>query len=688
MLLLAQKADNLAVDQTLPIAIERNNVEAIRILLARGANVSPWCCSQFLNTVESRSDEIVKELTREVKGACQNCRDKGLVRAAAFGHAGTVRILLERGANPNFERANALGVAIGSNRQDIASLIVSSKAIRVQPELLDMAIGDAYSQSKHHVLITCLQARSSSPTEAVDRLLLQAVERSQFDLVAPILQSNASAEYQGGAVVIAAVLSRRHELLAAVVHGGKASQSSMAAAIAQATELGDIRITGHMVDVLLSAGLRGDAANKTLIRILDRKFAVGDDVSRLNLARLLLDKGGADVNFQQGLALILAATEGWLNILSLLIRYGPSFASLRAAMPPIMRLRDSRLRNEMIDIFISSRAGNSSIVEDLKAALVAAASQALCLEALEYLAESDLPGSAILSGFSAAISSEGWITPSGYPIIQFLLDNHASGAPVDEGFCLATRSFARDAVEQLADFISPGCVNRALLGLIKNSPEWHSPDDRNIWLIEHLLEEGAQGEPVNTALVNALQAYTSNPKSASKDLVDILLNAGDVNFEHGEALKIAIQAGDTQLLEELARKGASKETMTHAFHEAIMTNLDEEKVLELLKTLSKRSETKPDFKRILPDCQPPIFKCLRAHPESVKLVKYLIKSGCEVDATARYKLYDDTEPESITAFAWALSQSEKGRTVSSAVITALINAKGEHSIRISIYTNF
>ncbi|KAI1117432.1 hypothetical protein F5Y14DRAFT_447893 [Nemania sp. NC0429] len=679
LLVLAQKADSLAVDQALPIAIEQNDVEAIRILLARGANVSPWCCSQFLNTVQSCSDEIVRELTREVRGACQNCRDKGLVRAAAFEHAGTVRVLLERGANPNFERANALEVAISSNRQDIASLIVSNNAIRVQPGLLDMAIGDAYNQSKHHILITCLQARSSGPTEAVDRLLLQAVERHQFNLVTPILQSNASAEYQGGAVVIASVLSRRPELLAAVIHHGKASQSSMAAAMAQATELGDIRITGHMVDVLLSAGLCGDAANKTLIRILDRKFAVGDDVSRLNLTRLLLDKGGADVNFQQGLALILAATEGWLNILSILIRYGPSFTSLRAAIPPIMKLRDSRLRNEMIDVFISSHRSNSSILQDLKAALVAAASQALCLEALEYLAQSDLPRSAILAGFSAAITSEGWTTPSGYPVIQFLLDNQASGAPVDEGFCLATRLFARDAIEQLADFISPGCVNRALLGLIENSPEWHYPDDRNIWLIENLLEWGAQGEPVNMALVNALQAYTSNPKSASKDLVDMLLHAGDVNFEHGEALKIAIKAGDTPLLEELARKGAIKETMTHAFHEAIIGNLDEEKALELLKTLSKRSEkrseTNPDFKRILPDGQPPIFKCLRAHPESVKLVKYLIKLGCEVDATACHNLYNNTEPESTTAFAWALSQSEKGRRVSSAVIKALIDAK-------------
>ncbi|KAI5925143.1 ankyrin repeat-containing domain protein [Camillea tinctor] len=104
--------------------------------------------------------------------------------------------------------------------------------------------------------------------------------------------------------------------------------------------------------------------------------------------------------------------------------------------------------------------------------------------------------------------------------------------------------------------------------------------------------------------------------------------------------------------------------------------LEEENVLEILKVLTDwEPEYQPDFKRGLPSRYPPVFDCLATYPASVKLVKRLIKLGCEVDAKGLTKLYDTTAPEYATALAWALSQCERGRVVPSAVITALIDAK-------------
>ncbi|KAF2962893.1 hypothetical protein GQX73_g10674 [Xylaria multiplex] len=680
LLLLAQKADEQAVNQALPIAIEQDDPEKVRILLARGANASPWC-TQFLNAVEFGADEVVDELTRIIKGACQDCRDKGLVRAATFGHANKVRILLDKGADPNFERATALGATIGTGREDIGTLIVSHKSTRMRPELLDMAIADAYSKSKYQILITCLRAREGGQTETLNRVLLQAVKCNQFNLIAPLLRSKASVEYQGGAVVVAAVMSKQHKLLEVVLSSGKVSQSSMAVAIAHATELGDLQVTGDMVDVLISAGLRGDAVSQTLIRILNPKFAAGDGTFRLDLASLLLDKGGAEVNFQRGHALVLAATEGWLDILSLLLRYQPSFASLKAVMPYIMGLKDYERTIETLNMVVKFGDSNPFISEDLKAAAVSSAAEVLRHDVLEYLAQSSLSESTILAGLSAAISSgEEWVTPSGLPIIQFLLDRGALGPLVNEAFCRATKLIARDAIELLGDFISEECVNTALLDLVENSPEWHSPDDGNLWLIEYLLGRNAHGEPVNMAFLYALEAYTSTPKLASKTLLDTLLMVADVNFRHGEALKVAINRSDESLLKELVSRGASEDTMTHAFNEVIIARLGEKEVLKFLGVLSdKKLGYQPDFKRVLPGRYPPIFDCLVAHPESVKLVKHLIELGCEVDAKACTKLYDTTEPENATTLSWALSQSGVSREISSDVIKALIDAKAKNS---------
>lgn len=636
-------------------------------------------CSLFLEAVEFASDVIVYELTRPLKGACQDCRDRGLVRAATIGHGKKVQILLDRGADVNFDNASALRVANRSGREDIAMLIVSHSSVtQMRPDLLDWAVGDAYAHSKHQVLKACLRAGAIGPSETMDRTLLKAVVHSQFDLVDALVQSHASIEYEGGAPIVAAAGSGQPRLLQAVISGGKASQSSMAAAVAQVMKLGDVRVIHHMVDVLLSAGLRGDAVSRTLIRILDKRLTVCDENSRLGLASLLLHKGGADVNYQQGQVLILAAAEGWVDILGLLIRYEPSITSLEAAMAPIMRLEDLEKTTIMIDMIIGAGPSSPAVVERLGDAAVASAAEALRLDVLQYLAHSCLTASAILAGFAAAISSKDrWVTPPGLAILQFFLDQGVIGSPIDEAFCRATRLLAQDAVEMLVRFVSPECINRAFRGMIEESPEWHAPDDSNLWLVQFLLEWGASGEPVNIALLYALNAFVKG--HASADLLDILLTTSDVNFQHAEALKIAIRGGDVQLLGKLASNGASRESITHAFSEVIITNLEEDKVLQLLDVLVDREpQDRPDFEKTLPDRCPPIFDCLAIHPNSVKLIDRLISLGCDVDATIFARIHDTEKPEPATALTWALSRTDNGnaRQISSAVIKALIDAKG------------
>jgi hypothetical protein len=215
--------------------------------------------------------------------------------------------------------------------------------------------------------------------------------------------------------------------------------------------------------------------------------------------------------------------------------------------------------------------------------------------------------------------------------------------------------------------------------MIEHSPDWHSPDDRNLWVVQLLIERGASGKPVNIAFLKALDAFTS--KHASRNLLDTLLDDGaaDVNFRLGEALKIAIRGGDAGLLEELASRGASRETITHAFSEVILARLEEGKLLELIKVLVDREPaTRPDFKKPPPNWYP-IFDCLAAHPESVKLLNRLIELGCDVEAEIPTKLYDTTGVEPATALLWALSQPESSGTQRpySVTITALIDAKGK-----------
>lgn len=93
LMLLAMKADDTALNEALPAAITQNEVEKTIFLLARGADASRLC-NEFLNAVDVGSDDMVDALTSIMKGSCQSCRDKGLVRAATAGQANKVSRLL------------------------------------------------------------------------------------------------------------------------------------------------------------------------------------------------------------------------------------------------------------------------------------------------------------------------------------------------------------------------------------------------------------------------------------------------------------------------------------------------------------------------------------------------------------------------------------------------------------------
>lgn len=118
---LAFQADDIALNQALPIAIRANTLEKTLTLLARSANATPLR-KEFIETVEIGSVSLVDTLlgSRPLNRACQDCRDRGLVRASASGHTTKARTLMAKGASAIFEDAAAFKTAIHTGREDIA----------------------------------------------------------------------------------------------------------------------------------------------------------------------------------------------------------------------------------------------------------------------------------------------------------------------------------------------------------------------------------------------------------------------------------------------------------------------------------------------------------------------------------------------------------------------------------------
>jgi hypothetical protein len=675
---LAMRADQHTLNQALPAAISRKDTSKTRILLARGADATPLC-AEFLAVFDSCSDELVDVVLRMRGGACQGCRDKGLVRASSSGQTAKAAMLLKNGASVVFEHAAALRAAIRSRRPDIAEAILSRQELRCQGGLLDSVVEEAYTNEQHHILRACLQAGARGP--ATDATLLKSVENGRLELVEALTKHGASVEHQAGAPVSSAIRSRNPKLLQTILRG-RPSHTTLMAAVDEYLMLKDMTVMHQMLGPLVASGLAGsDCTGMILVHILAETTLVGEQDHRLGLARLLTERGRANVNIQDGRPIALAAAKGWPDILSLLLSCEPLFGSLQAALSPSIALADPKLRFQSVDMLLVAGLRNCSAdhAKSLKATAVRLAAKYCCLDVLEHLAQSSLPKPVVLSGFSAAISSTQWHTPRGLGVIRLLLHLGASGPEVDKAFCYAAQVYERDAFELIAPYINITFLGEVLDTVTQRSTTWLSPDSRNLWLIHYLLEHGAKaGSYANLAFLRAVPAYLAG--SSSEALVETFLTVGlaDVNFQSGAALKMAIRAGNVGVFKMLLSRGANKETLVHAFHEAITCPLDEDTALAFIDILACGNDTVTvsDFKTVI-RLGSPIHDCLAVHPESAKLVRRLVDLGCDPDGLVQAELYDGRGLELCTPLLWALCPSmERRRPVSSAAIEALIKAKG------------
>ncbi|KAH7137366.1 ankyrin repeat-containing protein [Dactylonectria estremocensis] len=656
--LLAQTADERCVTEALPVAISQNDAAKAYILLARGADASR-ACDQFLQAVQSGSDDMVNILLRKSKGACQDCRNQGLVRAAKHGHVAKAQMLLANGADVAFQTGSALFTACKNKNEEVAKHIAAHETMSGRTKLLDDVVGEAYGLMQDQLIKACLLAGAKGLK--TDATLLKAVEDQNPPLVESLVQHGASVCYENGAPLLSAVKAGRPDLLKILLQG-KPSDGMLYAALDQAVEIPDLPTVRQLVELILSAGLRGDTVAATLLRVLEDALIMGNEPVDKQLVDILLTKGSANVNYGGGKLFALAIGKKRVELLSTFLLHGPSVVSLSSAAIAAMTLNEPEIRLQVIELLM--QAGSSQTAsgwgcdERLQNAVAIAAAKGLLLDVLQYLAQRQTSTKAFAAAFAALVSgSENWLNPSGLEVIQFLLELGASGPEIDEAFCRAATRFDPDAIALLQSATGPDALGKALSRVMEHSDEWQFPD--NLWLVSDLLEEGCAGESVNVALLKAATSYVNG--KGTEDLIDILLSVGepaDVNFRDGEALKIAIRAGLAPLLEKLISSGAKSEALTQAFATAITAPLEESKVLALIEVLVNHgAEAQCDFKAAFRDG---------------------LELGCDLETPFHANISDDKTigEEQVTTLLWALHRRDNHR-ISSTTIVELIDAKAD-----------
>ncbi len=205
--------------------------------------------------------------------------------------------------------------------------------------------------------------------------------------------------------------------------------------------------------------------------------------------------------------------------------------------------------------------------------------------------------------------------------------------------------------------------------------------DPNLWVSERglkiatsLLEKGAEGDGVGSALVAVLKQHTTACHSVTNAFADLLLKHGaDVNYNHGEALQLVAAHGNTELLAKLLSEKPSTETLTSAFSRIFDTPLTEDKVHELITLFTeyRDGDSELNVMSTQPGFDPVIIRALSQYPRSIKILEALLDIGFYYDQITTCRVTDDSdEIESVTLLIWALLQPQK--KISTGIINLLI----------------
>lgn len=218
-------------------------------------------------------------------------------------------------------------------------------------------------------------------------------------------------------------------------------------------------------------------------------------------------------------------------------------------------------------------------------------------------------------------------------------------------------------------------INRAFNGAftVATFQSWFT--DRGLATAKMLLDKGAKGDAITTALVCVMD----NGKGALADeFVDLLVRCGpDVNFNNGQPLQVAASKANGTWTRKLLDCHPTSETLSLAFQCIFDTALPQDEVLDLFRSFAEYREggVGIDVMATLQGADPVLARAIKQYPRSPLVVETLLDAGYYHDQTAQCTLHEGAEPEEVTLLTWAISQPQK--RVSSAVVELLVQRGGK-----------
>ncbi|KAF2971052.1 hypothetical protein GQX73_g2449 [Xylaria multiplex] len=633
-LLLSNGADvNASNGEALSCAVAASSMQIVEILLA--ASPLPMTLA-WVMPCALRIRDLMDRLTYAQKILDGGMPSGEVNRALVFAiqkYPSDVPLINALVTRADTSDGLALVEAIKSEEQDIVELILSKKSFT--PDVLNTGFAEAAkAKDKRTRTIFCnslLKAGASG--EVVSNALLAAASDGDIEFGTILVRNGGSVKHKDGQAIVEACKSGAVEVLKMLLAGNtEVAQRTLQRGFQAATQVGNLKKRADIFRLLLQMGVSGEVIDIQLVSAV----RYGDEGK--DLVKLLLGYG-ASPDYSNGEAVEKAVRSAFLGNLEILLGIAVINEPTRGQQ---------------------KKPSSHTLVRGLDACWDLSRDTRFTVIDWLFMAGKLVP-SAVHSALHRAVNEQ---EPE-ERLIRLLINHRAS--PVTNNCQTLIDAVSNLSASMFDELLESRVTSEDASLVFRKAFRFSDPSswvsERGLKIATSLLEKGAEGDGVGSALVAVLKQHTAAHQSVTNAFAELLLKHGaDVNYNHGEALQLAAAQGNAELLARLLSEGPNNETLHSAFSRIFDAPLTEDEAHGFITLFAEYHDgnSQLDAMPSHPGVDPVIIRALSQHPRSIKILEALLDIGFYHDQMTNCRVVDDFEEfESVTLLMWALVQPQK-----------------------------
>ncbi|ERT02532.1 hypothetical protein HMPREF1624_00832 [Sporothrix schenckii ATCC 58251] len=542
-------------------SLAQKQLDLAKILFSEAVAVSPQLASKCItylpkNVSNEERFELLLLLLR--KGAGGARLNDYLIEVTAAGDVNSVRLLLtpfypehidvgppddtrmahrqpaihqqHHTASVDHKEGAALRMAVQAVNFDMVAAMLYSRPQRPSPNTLAKAFPDIFhlpADQRYEMTDMFLRTGFSGPviTDTLQKAIQEPPQARDQRLISALLRANADINSS----LISAVANGDVDLMQDLLHKGTPTKQALAAALSQTETLVDVHTRRQVVQLLLGAGVGDERAAVSELLI----HTISQPALDMELVEMLLVQGEADINYNGGQAVALAASSP---------------------------------KNDILQRLLATKTANRDTLShglNCLSSHPSTAAKAIKLETLLRFADSDMK-----QQLDALLVSEVVISVKAPPqeriisVVQVLL---AAGADVNAHNADALGHAVAAPVVQIVEMLLSRQPSQA--SLIKTIPRIFNITDAmdRLAVAKMLLQAGVPASEINVTLNHAVVHFPED-----HPLIRTLASAADGN--QGAALLSAVRSKTPDLVAVLlSAKAFDVEVLNSALYEVMTT---------------------------------------------------------------------------------------------------------------------